>query len=442
MIENLNKKLYFLNDLIIFSKKILKPQKYTFVKTKNKELIKENVYSKPPVSLPILETFKKLPTLFPLTVKQSLIDYKEFYKNPLDAQSNLIKEFIPCSQNSNLKYKLIYSNIQEKSKDGKNYYMNELRLANKSFDLSEKPKTHVLLIHGYASGFGLFINNIAKICDNLINKNNKNVEFHCLDLPGHGFSSRDYDLPFKLRKHSYLDVESYFAGHIDHYITTLKDTSQFNQNDKLVIVAHSCGSYFATLLANEKNLKHKFDKLIMVSPAGLTKMKNLPKAPYYFKVLWENFNVSPLSLVRNSGIFGSLLTSGWSYKRLTFIKNKHKRDVLHKYIYSIFNQRGCGEYMLPFILKTGADPVAPLYERIFGTSEKNKIFSSKKTEWVWMFGDNDIFDVEGGYKCSSKLLEHGIKSKVIKVEKAGHHIYFDNQAKFDQIIIDELKPLL
>ncbi|KAL6927156.1 hypothetical protein ACO0SA_003446 [Hanseniaspora valbyensis] len=372
MIENLNKKLYFLNDLIIFSKKILKPQKYTFDKTKSKELIKESVYSKPPVSLPILETFKKLPTLFPLTVKQSLIDYKEFNKNPLDAQSNLIKEFIPCSQNSNLKYKLI---------------------------------THVLLIHGYASGFGLFINNIAKICDNLINKNNKNVEFHCLDLPGHGFSSRDYDLPFKLRKHSYLDVESYFAGHIDHYITTLKDTSQFNQNDKLVIVAHSCGSYFATLLANEKNLKHKFDKLIMVSPAGLTKIKNLPKAPYYFKVLWENFNVSPLSLVRNSGIFGSLLTSGWSYKRLTFIKNKHKRDVLHKYIYSIFNQRGY-------------------------------------TEWVWMFGDNDIFDVEGGYKCSSKLLEHGIKSKVIKVEKAGHHIYFDNQAKFDQIIIDELKPLV
>ena len=180
----------------------------------------------------------------------------------------------------------------------------------------------------------------------------------------------------------------------------------------------------------------------MVSPAGLTKMKNLPKAPYYFKVLWENFNVSPLSLVRNSGIFGSLLTSGWSYKRLTFIKNKHKRDVLHKYIYSIFNQRGCGEYMLPFILKTGADPVAPLYERIFGTSEKNKIFSSKKTEWVWMFGDNDIFDVEGGYKCSSKLVENGIKSKVIKVEKAGHHIYFDNQEKFDQIIIDELKPLV
>ncbi|XBW38023.1 hypothetical protein QEN19_003608 [Hanseniaspora menglaensis] len=410
----------------------------------------KKIYSKAPVALPFFEIVKRLPYMFPLKIKQSFQDYRDFQQNPIQAQEDLIKEFMSFPKNSKVDFSIVKNPLSSLKvlntsniSDSVNsiYFINELKVHNKNFALSQKSKIHVLLLHGYASAFGLFINNISKISNVLINEKNINVDFHCLDLPGYGFSSRNYEFPFQLGKHNYTDIETYFTNHIDTYISDLKNKNEIKHNDKIVIVSHSCGSYFTTLLASKPNLKHRIDKLVMVSPAGLIKMKNLSKAPYFFKVLWEKFNVSPFSLVRNFGVFGSMLTSGWSYKRLTFIKNKKKRNIFHKYIYSIFNQKGCGEYMLPFILNTGADPVAPLYERLFVETFGKKSSFSKETKWVWMFGDNDVFDIEGGEKCSAKLAEMGISSKVMEISNAGHHIYFDNHSKFNKILIEEIEQI-
>jgi len=74
---------------------------------------------------------------------------------------------------------------------------------------------------------------------------------------------------------------------INDYLNNLK----IHEHDEIDVIAHSCGGYFMTLFANKitnKNIK----KFIILSPAGLIKMKNLPKPPLFFKVLWESYNFS------------------------------------------------------------------------------------------------------------------------------------------------------
>ncbi|KAL6938791.1 hypothetical protein ACO0OL_000403 [Hanseniaspora opuntiae] len=382
----------------------------------------KTIYSKPPVALPVLEIIKRLPNMFPLTVSESIRHYNAYQKDKWKAERNLIEAFI--KKTSRLDYKLIKNN---------DLNFNELCVVNKEKVNSFERKKHVILIHGYAAAYGLFINNINIIADKLINKKNENVVLHCLDLPGFGYSDRTKDFPFDLKRHTYKDIEEYFVNKINGYLNNLR----INEEDEINIIAHSCGGYFMTLFAN-KIINTNIKKFIILSPAGLIKMKNLPKPPKFFKMLWENYNVSPFSLVRNSKIFGSLLTSGWSYKRLTGLKNDFQRDVFHQYIYSIFNQKGVGEYMLPFILKTGADPVAPLYERLTRNQGNSLVFQNKDVEWVWVYGDNDMFSSEGGELMTKTMIESGVKSKVVVVNKAGHHMYLDNACEFDSLMIKEL----
>lgn len=382
----------------------------------------KNIYSKPPVALPILEIIRRLPSMFPLTVSESIKHYNAYQRDKLQAERNLIATFI--KKGPRLNYKLVKNN---------DLNFNELCVVNNEKVKSSERKKHVILIHGYAAAYGLFINNINTISDKLINKKNENVVFHCLDLPGFGYSDRTNEFPFDLKIHTYKDIEEYFINKINGYLKNLR----ISKEDEINIVAHSCGGYFMTLFAN-KIINHNIKKFVILSPAGLVRMKNLPKPPLFFKILWEKYNVSPFSLVRNSKIFGSLLTSGWSYKRLNGLNNDSQKDVFHQYIYSIFNQKGVGEYMLPFILKTGADPVAPLYERLTRNHGNSLIFKNKDVEWVWVYGDNDVFSSEGGELMTKKMIDSGIKSKVMIVNKAGHHMYLDNACDFDSLMIKEL----
>lgn len=403
------------------TKTILQLTKTTTNDTSNAH--NKTIYSKPPVALPVLEIIKRLPNMFPLTVSESIRHYNAYQKDKWKAETILIETFI--KKTSRLDYKVIKNN---------DLNFNELCVVNKQKVNSVERKKHIILIHGYAAAYGLFINNINIISDKLINKLNENVVLHCLDLPGFGYSNRTKDFPFDLKKHTYKDIEGYFINKINGYLKNLK----INKDDEINIIAHSCGGYFMTLFAN-KIIMNNIKKFIILSPAGLIRMKNLPKPPILFKILWENYNVSPFSLVRNSKVFGSLLTSGWSYKRLTSLNDKFQKDVFHQYIYSIFNQKGVGEYMLPFILKTGADPVAPLYERLTNNHVDSLIFKNKDIEWVWVYGDNDVFSSEGGDLMTKKMTASGIKSKVVIVKKSGHHMYLDNASEFNSLMIDELR---
>ncbi|KAG4217595.1 hypothetical protein PC116_g33925, partial [Phytophthora cactorum] len=138
-----------------------------------------------------------------------------------------------------------------------------------------------------------------------------------------------------------------------------------------------------------------------------------------------------------------------------------EKQTLHDYAYSIFRQRGSGEYVLPYLLAPGAHARRPVINRIHRVG-RQVITPATETEpavketgfpIVFMYGENDWMDVAGGLAAEQKLKEAKAKilanateeekkkengdAKVIIVNRAGHHLYLDNPDEFNQYIRKE-----
>lgn len=369
--------------------------------------------STPPSGVPLSKIFSNN---FPLSFKESYNHYKirnDLVKIQYDLLSTL--DFFP-EPSEFYKSEIKNTIINEKTGD----YINEFNIEPLNFqNLKKDDKHYLIFIHGYGAGQCFFYKNLEKIA-NL--KKNKNWKIISIDLLGYGNSSRPnfpHDIPFE----NYEKIEDLFVESLKSWFT--KNNLPAN---KTLVVSHSMGSYLSILL----NMKYPnfFKKLIMVSPGGISIPKRKPKIPLWFEKLW-NLNVSPFSLVRNSGPLGSYFVSGWTSRR--FSKNKEifsklDQSLLHLYTYSIFNAKGSGEYMLNYFLAPGGIPKYPLIDRM----------SDFKCDTLWCYGSNDWMDKKGGLKCSNNLKSKGFISDYIEIEDSGHHIYLDNFNKFNELIVSEM----
>ncbi|KGO44636.1 hypothetical protein PEX1_002220 [Penicillium expansum] len=211
--------------------------------------------------------------------------------------------------------------------------------------------------------------------------------------------------------------------------------------------------------------------------------------PKWFAYLWDA-NISPFSLVRWAGPLGPRLVSGWTSRRFSHLPAEEAK-ALHDYSYSIFSLRGSGEYALAYILAPGAFARSPLIHRVHGlgrqliqntsalphpvaaatssstTSENTPASTSsdslaparreKGLPVVFMYGDHDWMDVSGGHAAAAKLEEEKRKvlekatpeeqradegsSKVVIVNKAGHHLYLDGWEQFNSIVLTEMEEV-
>lgn len=159
--------------------------------------------------------------------------------------------------------------------------------------------------------------------------------------------------------------------------------------------------------------------------------------------------------------------SGWTSRRFSHLGTE-EAQALHTYAYSLFKQRGSGEYALAYILAPGAFARSPLIRRIQGVgrqylqidgSTTSSIESAaRKRETgipiVFMYGENDWMDVAGGFAAAEKIKEEkakmlktasaeekeaengSVKVKVIK--KAGHHVYLDGWQEFNEVMREEM----
>ncbi|KAJ5791690.1 uncharacterized protein N7518_008701 [Penicillium psychrosexuale] len=217
--------------------------------------------------------------------------------------------------------------------------------------------------------------------------------------------------------------------------------------------------------------------------------RNLPK---WFAYLWDA-NISPFSLVRWAGPLGPRLVSGWTSRRFSHLPAEEAK-ALHDYSYSIFSLRGSGEYALAYILAPGAFARSPLIHRVHGlgrqliqntsplahpaaaattssapsenTTASTATPSSdssaparreKGLPVVFMYGDHDWMDVSGGRAAAAilekekrKVLENATpeekrtdegSSKVVVVNKAGHHLYLDGWEEFNDIVLTEMEEV-
>lgn len=191
------------------------------------------------------------------------------------------------------------------------------------------------------------------------------------------------------------------------------------------------------------------------NPPGVPR-KPLPKWLVY---LWDA-NVSPFSLIRWSGPLGPRLVSGWTSRRFQMLPEQQSQ-ALHNYSYSLFRQRGSGEYALAYILAPGAYARRPLIWRV-------QDLVSKATRGgipsVWMYGEKDWMDVAGGFAAEEKIRTtpirqegtgprnayiggpewrgdkpgEGGETKVLIVRNAGHHLYLEGRDEFNSMVVNEM----
>lgn len=374
----------------------------------NKKITQNYKRSTHPTSLPLNKLFK---ANFPLSIKESVNDFK-YRNNPLKFQNDLLSllPFYPNPDKLGRSSEVLKIFIDDEN------YINEFVIYPANYNESHYLQyKHLILVHGYGGGLGLFYKNFNQILQN------ENWIIHSIDLLGYGCSSRP-----TFTAQNLSEVESWFHDSFQKWLT-LKNLHLFPENN--LVVAHSMGAYLMAtygILQNPSFAK----KILMISPGAVLKHRKQIFVPKYFAKLWEQ-NISPFTLVRKSGPLGSKLVSMWSSRRFANLP-KIERQALHRYAYGIFQSKGSGEYMLNFLLAPGADARHPLIERGL-----HKL----KCDMLWCYGKDDWMDKKGGELASSIInnLTKSNKSSVLEIDDSGHHIYLDNIKEFNRLLLNEME---
>lgn len=385
---------------------------------------------------------------------------------------------------------------------GKDRYLNEFSVER----IGEEVDNNLVMLHGYGAGLGFFYKNFEAL------SRLAGWKLYALDMLGMGRSSRPpFSVKAKDREGKAREAESWF-------VDALEEWRIKKGIDKMTLLGHSLGGYMAVCYA----LKYPghLNKLILASPVGIpedpyavddnasepesstmqseftqsqgqstaaAKAQAQPpkrKMPWWLTSLWDA-NISPFSLVRLSGPLGPRLVSGWTSRRFSHLPES-EAQALHDYSYSLFRQRGSGEYALAHVLAPGAFARSPLIRRIQGVGRQflephasplpdnassKEAFSSVKSGTeatvarvhetgvpiVLMYGENDWMDVKGGHASVEKMnaekqkalqnaserekqLENG-DYKVIITRKAGHHVYLDGHEQFNNDMLNEMRDV-
>jgi cardiolipin-specific phospholipase len=439
----------------------------------------------------------------------------------MSVNSDPARESVPVRTNSiNDPYgpRSWHSNLVKLS--GKNRALNEFSVER----VGEEVEENLVMLHGYGAGLGFFYKNFEGL------SRVKGWKLYALDMLGMGRSSRP---PFKVHA---KDQAGKISEAENWFIDALEEWRVLKKIDKFTLLGHSMGGYMA--VAYSLKYPGHLNKLILASPVGIPEdpyamqaempepedstmaneflqdqeediiqgngnlktngdnnnflnarskadpLKNKPvqdqpprrPLPKWLVYLWDA-NISPFSIVRWAGPLGPRFVSGWTSRRFSHLP-ADESDALHTYAYSLFRQRGSGEYALAYILAPGAFARSPLIRRINGvgrqplpsssppslspsTSSSSSLAQNAKLSKetgipiVMMYGENDWMDIAGGFAAEQKLKEEKAKvlkaatedekkaengsAKVLIVKKAGHHLYLDGWEEFNEVMREEME---
>ena len=411
--------------------------------------------------------------------------------------------------------------------------------------LGEEADQHLVMLHGYGAGLGFFYKNFEPL------SRLRGWQLHALDMLGMGRSTRPpFRINAKKREDAIKEAEDWFVDALEEWRVKRKI-------ERFTLLGHSLGGYMAVAYA----LKYpgRLNKLILASPVGIPEdphavtaempepsESTLPNEvmqdqrrtataaatpppgtlqkgdnnvllkgtadvqgtpdrpprrmlPKWFAYLWDA-NISPFTLVRWTGPFGPRIVSGWTSRRFSHLPAEEAKS-LHDYAYSIFSQRGSGEYALAYILAPGAFARSPLIRRIQGVGRQMIQQSPSSQAWepaevtdasqppspspaasnieppslartaspsplvkrengipiVFMYGDHDWMDAAGGLAAKAKIEEERRRilqdatpeernsdngsAKVVVIKRSGHHVYLDGWEDFNRIVLDEMEDV-
>lgn len=383
---------------------------------------------------------------------------------------------------------------------GKNRGLNEFSVER----VGEQADDTLVMLHGYGAGLGFFYKNFEPL------SRVPGWKLYALDMLGMGNSTRP---PFKIHA---KDPQGKITEAENWFIDSLEEWRRIRKIDKFTLLGHSLGGYLAVSYA----LKYPghLNKLILASPVGIpedpyavnadipepeestfaneftqdqeaivnpaTKFDNnnflnarnkraatvpgknttgAPRRPIPGWLVWLwDANVSPFSIVRLTGPLGPRFVSGWTSRRFNHLPAE-EAQTLHNYAYSLFRQKGSGEYALPYILAPGAFARSPVINKIQDVGRQVLKPATDATPAVretgvpiiMMYGDSDWMDVAGGYAAEEKLKQRIVEAllqgsdeekrkengsaKIVIIKKAGHHLYIDNPDDFNEFITKEMQ---
>ncbi|PHH75734.1 hypothetical protein CDD80_2155 [Ophiocordyceps camponoti-rufipedis] len=362
---------------------------------------------------------------------------------------------------------------------GKNRALNEVCVERSGEAVDET----LVMVHGYGAGLGFFYKNLEPIT------RLPGLRLYALDMLGMGNSSRpNFKINAKDREQQVIEAEDWF-------VDALEEWRKERKLERFTLLGHSLGGYLAVSYA----LKYPghLNKLILASPVGIpedpyavnasmpdpsestiqsefaddqqTVTADRPAAaaapvapkrplPGWLVWLWDA-NVSPFSIIRFAGPLGPRFVSGWSTRRFNHLPSE-EAQALHDYSFSIFKQKGSGEYALGYILAPGAYARRPVINRIHHVGRQTDANGGSETGLpvVFMYGENDWMDVAAGRAAASKLddarsralkdasaddeqREKG-STRVVVVPNAGHHLYLDNPDFFNEVLREEMEETM
>ncbi len=374
---------------------------------------------------------------------------------------------------------------------GKNRFLNEFSVER----LGEETENNLVMLHGYGAGLGFFYKNFESL------SRQPNWKLYALDLLGMGRSSRpNFRIHAKDKEAKVREAENWF-------VDALEEWRIKRGIDKMTLLGHSLGGYMAVCYA----LKYPghLNKLILASPVGIPEdpyavNEEMPEPqdstmqneftqsqdetsgatqsgaakpprrqmPKWLTTLWDA-NISPFSIVRLSGPLGPRLVSGWTSRRFSHLP-PNEAQALHDYSYSLFRQRGSGEYALAYILAPGAFARSPLIRRIQGVGrqylgvhsipEPDATASAPEHKAretgipiVFLYGDKDWMDKQGGWDSEAKIRTEREKAlasataeereredgeaKTRIIRDAGHHVYLDGAEEFNRVMAEEMRDV-
>ncbi|KAI9830925.1 MAG: hypothetical protein M1819_005307 [Sarea resinae] len=404
---------------------------------------------------------------------------------------------------------------------GKSRALNEFSVER----IGEDVEQNLVMLHGYGAGLGFFYKNFEGL------SRLKGWKLYALDMLGMGRSSRP---PFRVHAKDptgkITEAENWFIdaleewrikkqidrftlmghsmggymavayalkypGHLNKLILASPvgipedpyavradmpepDSSalqnEFSQDEGDVVNKSNPKIVESDKVGDKNNLLQARTKAERDSDVGQAKDKNTPSAPRrplpkWLVYLWDA-NISPFSIVRWAGPLGPRFVSGWTSRRFGHLPPE-EAQALHDYSYSLFKQRGSGEYALAYILAPGAFARSPLIRRIGGvgrqlispegTSTSSVALAEKRREHgvpvVLMYGENDWMDIAGGYAAEQKLkeakevaLQNATEqerkadtgsAKVVIIKRAGHHLYLEGYEQFNEVMLKEMQDV-
>jgi abhydrolase domain-containing protein 4 len=273
---------------------------------------------------------------------------------------------------------------------------------------TESKNIPFVLIHGYAGGAALWVQNIDALA--------QNNPVYAIDLLGFGKSSRS---EFSSDAET---IEKQYCDSIERWSKAMKI-------DKMILVGHSFGGFLSSsfTMRYPESVQH----LALIDPWGFNKKPDMSRRTWLHKAMTRFYRIfPPFLMVRAAGPMGEFIllnvksTKDIMEKYKNFLKDPR---VIGRYLHQCNTRRPSGEIAFKNISDDGPWASKPMGERMKANFPRDiplTFLYGKETQLRTDYGD------------IIKESRNNCYTKVEFVERAEHFVFADNPEDFNKFVIE------